>query len=139
MKGDLQQALLDAEDAIVNARDLGYGQQAEKRAVLVGVEAALALGMEEKARELVFSYEDAPPTIRSPFLEAQAHRFRARLDGDRAGYETAAAILRERKLPFFLAMTLLEQGEHLDEARAIFEQLGATPWLERLEAAPSAA
>ena len=139
VKGNLEQALADAEDAIESARYLGYGQQAEKQALLVAVEAALALGIEERARRLVSSYEDAPPATRSPFLAAQAHRFRARLDGDPAGYDAAAAILRERKLPFFLGMTLLEQGEHLDEARSIFEELRATPWLERLEAAPSAA
>jgi hypothetical protein len=70
--------------------------------------------------------------MRSPFVEAQVHRYRARLDGDPAGYEAAAAILRDHKLSFFLAVTLLEQGEHLDEAREIFERLEARPWLDRL-------
>ena len=49
-------------------------------------------------------------------------------------------------MPFWLAVTLLEHGEWLvaqaggeaepllAEARAIFEQLGAAPWLERLDA-----
>ena len=40
-------------------------------------------------------------------------------------------------MPFWLAVTLLEHGEAtgsaplVDEAREIFERLGATPWLER--------
>ena len=44
---------------------------------------------------------------------------------------------------FWLAVTLLEHGELigdtalLDEAREIFEQLEARPWLERLEGARS--
>ena len=40
-------------------------------------------------------------------------------------------------MPFWLAVTLLEQGEAagLAEAREIFERLEAAPWLERVAAA----
>jgi hypothetical protein len=70
-------------------------------------------------------------------LEAHAHRFRAKLTGDEAGYRAAAALFRERSLDFWLAVTLLEHGEEagretlVAEAREIFERLGAKPWLER--------
>ena len=83
--------------------------------------------------------EKLPPGLRPPYLEAQVHRFRARLDGNEAGYRAAAARLRELGIPFWLAVTLLEHGEEagLAEAREIFERLGATPWLERVSAAAS--
>ena len=74
-----------------------------------------------------------------PFVEAQAQRFRARMNGDAGGFKAAAAGFREYGLPFWLAVTLLEYGEltadqpSLDEAREIFERLGAAPWLERAE------
>ena len=68
----------------------------------------------------------------------------ARMDGNAAGFEAAAAIFRELSLPFWLAVTLLEHGEltgdqsSLAEAREIFERLEARPWLERLDAAAPA-
>jgi hypothetical protein len=54
-----------------------------------------------------------------------------------AGYEAAAERFRELNLPFWLAVTLLEQGEEagLAEAREIFERLEATPWLAQVTAA----
>ena len=41
-------------------------------------------------------------------------------------------------MPFWVAVTLLEQGEAggLAEAREIFERLEAAPWLERVAARP---
>ena len=58
-------------------------------------------------------------------------------DGDPAGYAAAEAGFRQLSLPFWLAVTLLEHAEltgdeeSLAEAREIFEDLKATPWLER--------
>jgi tetratricopeptide (TPR) repeat protein len=132
-EGDLLGAIEDGEAAIEAARPLGYGQQALKQAIVNAFEAAMALGDTAKARELSAELGEEPPGRRSPFLDAQALRFRGRLDGDREAYEESARILRELELPFWLAVTLLEQGEHLDEAREIFERLQAAPWLERLE------
>jgi hypothetical protein len=69
------------------------------------------------------------------------HRFRGRLGGDPAELDAAAERFREIGVPFWLAVTLLEHGEltgdesSLGEAREIFEQLEARPWLERLDAA----
>ena len=95
---------------------------------------------------------DAAPGAVSPFMRAQAERFRARLDALRGSddrvdqrFKTAAGLFREIGTPFYLACALLEHGEWLtangrsddarpllDEAREIFERLRATPWLERV-------
>lgn len=143
-EGRFREALADAEAAIEIAGTLGFGQQVVKQAVVAALEAALALCDQRTARDLIALLEDAPPGKRSPFLAAQAHRFRGRLDGDEAAFAAAEAILDDRKLRFWLAVVRLEHGEllleqgrdeeaarPLDEARQTFEQLEATPWLER--------
>jgi class 3 adenylate cyclase/tetratricopeptide (TPR) repeat protein len=138
-EGDPAGALEDGRAAAEAARSLGYGQQSLKQGVVVAFEAATQLGDTDSARNVLASLEQEPPGRRAPFLEAQAHRFRGRLDGDDDAFEASARILRELELPFWLAVTLADQGTHLDEAREIFEQLQATPWLERLQTAPSLA
>ena len=61
------------------------------------------------------------------------------MNDDPERLKAAAAGFREYDLRFWLAVTLLEHGELaddaplLDEARGIFEELKATPWLERVE------
>jgi class 3 adenylate cyclase/tetratricopeptide (TPR) repeat protein len=149
--GRYQDVLADAEAAIEAASTLGWGAQATEQAFVAALEAALALGDLAKVRELISFVEEAPPGRRAPFLEAQAQRFRARLDGDEAAYAAAEAIFAERELPFWLSVVqlehaelLLEHGrdgdaaELLDEARQTFERLEATPWLERVAKALSA-
>jgi hypothetical protein len=75
-------------------------------------------------------------------------RFRGRLaaseDVASEHHESAAKRFRELSVVFLLVVTLLEHGEltgdegSLAEAREIFEDLRATPWLERVNAgAPS--
>ena len=140
----LPEALADAEAAIEATQTLGWGQQAAKQAFVTGLEAALVLGEHDRARELMAPVERAPAGMRAPFLDAQAHRFRARLDGDEAGFEAAERLFAEVGLPFWLAVVRLEHGELLAaqdrpdeaapllaEARETFERLQATPWLER--------
>ena len=119
--------------------------QATKLGIVEAVEAALALGDRQKAEELVATIEAVPPGLRAPYLGAQALRFRARLAGsaDSAveSYEASVTRFRELKIPFWLAVTRLEHAELtgdaslLAEAREIFEQLEARPWLERVRAA----
>jgi hypothetical protein len=146
-EGRFRDALADAETAIDAANTLGYAQQAAKQAVVVAVESALALGDTRKAAELIAFMEEAPAERRAPFYEAQAQRFRARMDGDEARFRMAENILREHELPFWVAVVHLEHAELLvgsaraeeaaplvAEARETFERLGATPWLERLAA-----
>ena len=109
------------------------------------VEAALALGRRAQAEELLAQVEELPPGFRPPYLEAHAHRFRARLDGDEAGYRAAAARFAE------LGHAVLGRGDPARARRAArrrrrggaaraaaretFERLEATPWLERASAA----
>ena len=142
-----QAALLHAEGRFGEAVDAGsYAAgisdvpQAVKQGLVWAVESALALGERGRADELLAAVEALPPGLRAPFLEAQTQRFRARMSNDEAGFKSAAAGFREYDIPFWLAVTLLEHGELtsdaslLDEAREIFERLGAALWLERLDA-----
>ena len=135
-----------AERAIAHASTIGIANQGVKQALGHGIEAAFELGDRDRAEELLGTIENLPPGHRPPFLDAQAHRFRARLapEAAQSQYTVAAARFRELRLPFWLAVTLLEHGEWLGEqgradegaallaeAREIFGGLGATPWLER--------
>ena len=138
-EGRFEEALADAEATIEVSRTLGIPSQPTKQGVVEGVEAALASGNSAKAEELVQMVESVPAGTRPPYLDAQARRFRARMDGDGSGYESATATFRGLGLPFWLAVTLLEHAEltgdeaSLTEAREIFERLKATPWLERVD------
>jgi ATP/maltotriose-dependent transcriptional regulator MalT len=133
--------------------------QAVKIAFPQALEAALALGERERAEQLLATIEALPPGRLAPSMRAHAARFRARLaaaDGEKRkaerAFATATSICREYSMPFYLAVTLTEQAEWLvadnrgadaepllSEAREIFERLGATPWLGRVESAESVA
>jgi hypothetical protein len=144
-EGRFEDALRLGLSATEVARTSSETNQSIKLALVEAIEAALALGDRARAEELVTSIEAVPPGLRSPYLSAQALRFRARLaaSDDLAieSFEAAAKRFRELGVVFWLAVTLLEHGEltgdasFLDEAREIFEQLEATPWLQRLESA----
>jgi class 3 adenylate cyclase/tetratricopeptide (TPR) repeat protein len=145
-------ALAAGEAAFQAWEALGAANQSVKAGFVWAVEAAFALADLGKVEELLVAVEQLPPGQRPPFLQAQAMRMRARLvaargerDGVEAGFRAAAGMFRELGIPFWLAVTLLEYGEWLakdedarraepliTEARAIFERLGAQPWLERL-------
>jgi class 3 adenylate cyclase/tetratricopeptide (TPR) repeat protein len=126
----------------------GVGSQQVKQAFVHSVDAALALGRRDRIDELLALVDGAPPGLRPPFLAAQAQRCRARLDGDPLDLAAAATQFRHLDLPFWLAVVQLEQAELLGrtgeaerllaEARATFVQLGAKPWLDRLDAAEAA-
>jgi len=130
----------DAVDAGSRAAGLSDVPQAMKQGLVWAVESALALGEFGRADELLRTVEQRAPGLRAPFLEAQAQRFRARMNDDPERFKAAAAGFREYGLRFWLAVTLLEHGEltgdtaSLEEAREIFERLEARPWLERLRA-----
>jgi hypothetical protein len=141
-----QAALMHAESKFGEAVDAGsYATrasdvpQAVKQGLVWALESALALGEVGRADELLAAIESLPPGLRAPFLEAQTQRFRARMNSDPERFKAAAAGFREYGIPFWLAVTLLEHGELtgdralLDEARGLFEELQATPWLERVD------
>jgi len=150
-EGNPRDALTEGERAFATRAVLGVGSQGVKQGFVHALEAALVLDRRETADELLAVVEQLPPGLRPPFLEATAHRFRARLAGADPGagreFTAASAVLRELGLSFQLAVVQLEHGEWLvargrlddaqqllAEARDAFERLQATPWLERLDA-----
>ena len=125
-----------------------------KEAFAMAVEAALAMGDEAGAAELLEEVTVAGPTQRRHFFLAQGMRLRAvvsrssgtstRVEDD---FKGAIGLFREMAYPFWTARTLLEYGQWLTdqdrvdeahatlrESRTIFESLGAAPWIERVEA-----
>ncbi len=125
-----------------------FSTQHGKQSFQLIVEILVELGRRAEAAEWIARYDRVPPGIRPPFVEAQAHRLRALLDGDPAGFAAAASAFDELRIPFWAAVARLERAEHLDageererllgDARAEFERLEARPWLDRADAARSA-
>jgi class 3 adenylate cyclase/tetratricopeptide (TPR) repeat protein len=149
---------LEVGAELATPADWGEANQQNKLGLVEAIEAALALGRRERAEELVASIEAVPSGLRSPYLGAQALRFRALLaEADEPVPECflgAAKGFRDLGIPFWLAVTLLQQGEWLaardradeaepllEEAREKFEHLRAVPWVERtvLQGGPIAA
>jgi class 3 adenylate cyclase len=116
----------------------------------IAIDAALGLRDLEQATALLEELEARAASERRPFLEAQSARVGAKIAAQRGedgagGFARATQIFREIRAPYWLAITLAEAaeagGDGTDEAREIFERLGARPWLERLagaSVAPSA-
>jgi tetratricopeptide (TPR) repeat protein len=153
-EGSHRTALSAAEQALAVRETQGIAGQGPKLGLVHAVEAALALGENAKAAELLELVEELPPGLRPPLLEASAHRFRARLAGEDPGadrhFTVAAAQFRALELPFYLAVVQLEYGEWLTargqpddaqpllaDARDTFERLQAQPWLDRVDAVGS--
>jgi class 3 adenylate cyclase/predicted ATPase/ribosomal protein L40E len=152
-EGRDREALEAAERVIEMRRELTLTHEAVKRAIAVGVEEALALGDADKAAQLLGIVEQASKGQVTPWLRAQAARLGARLGGLRgaasdedldARFTDAEDGFRRLSTVFDLAITLLEHAEWragagrvaeaeplLEEAAAIFEELGARPWLVR--------
>jgi class 3 adenylate cyclase/tetratricopeptide (TPR) repeat protein len=115
------------------------------------VEFALAAGQIERAHDLLAPVAEAPPGLVTPLVHAQHLRLRgmtalARGETDRADEDLTRAVeeLRAFGAPYFLARSLLSLAglredtvvpiaPLLEEARAIFELLGATPWVEAVD------
>jgi predicted ATPase/class 3 adenylate cyclase len=149
-QGDPAGALRAAQIALDTGEEMGFAQEYWKEPFVTALEAALQLGDEAKANELLGLIDRLPPGRRTQFFQAQTLRFRARLaaradqaDADRL-FKGAAGLFRELAMRFYLAVTQLEHAEWLarngsegdlepllTEARETFEQLDAVPWLER--------
>jgi tetratricopeptide (TPR) repeat protein len=120
-------------------------------ALIEAVEAAFVLGQTAKVVELLQLVRNNFRPGRQPSIDAHILRWDARMaaelgDNDRAGSNFSAAIDAFARLqrPFWLAVTrcelgewLVDQGrqtdaqEQLASARTTFEQLRATPWVQR--------
>jgi class 3 adenylate cyclase/tetratricopeptide (TPR) repeat protein len=145
-QGSLLEALELAEE-VLTTETLGITFLTTKLGLVEALESAFALEDTGKVRELVSSIDALRPGERPPLLDAHAHRFRGKLDRDEDEFAAAADRFRELSLRFWVAVTLLEHGELLaesgrddeaksllGEARGIFEELGARPWLDRVDA-----
>jgi class 3 adenylate cyclase/tetratricopeptide (TPR) repeat protein len=153
--GDAAGALPIAESAFSTRDEMGVTHEGIKESYVIALEAALELGDQTKAEELVAVVDALPPGLYPQFLRAHSSRFRARLAA-REGrseriddlFKGAAGLFRELAMPFYLAVTQLEYGEWLagqgrpdeaepllGEAREVFERLEAQPWLVRVDSA----
>jgi hypothetical protein len=130
-----------------------------KEVFAITVRAALRNGDRARAEALVGMVESAGHGAISPLTSAHAMGFRAQLAADAGDLERAdrlfrgaAALMRELATPFPMAATMLDHAEVLlaagdpaaaeplvAEARAVFEELRAAPWVERAERAASRA
>ena len=149
-EGELAEALGLAAGAA--SGELGLTHSYTKAALTLGVDVALELGELGRAEELLGLVETALPGQVTPWLRAQAHRLRTRLDirrGDDAGAERgfldAEDGRRRLGMHFDLAVALCEHAEWLvaggrstesesvlTEAEEVLERLGARTWLERV-------
>jgi class 3 adenylate cyclase/predicted ATPase len=144
-------ALTSARAAMEGSEALGWGHECAKEGFVAGVEAALALGDQAKAEEMLTMTDALPRGYVPQYIRAHSSRFRGRIaaakDAERADqdFKGAAGSFREMATPFPLGVTLLEHGEFLieqgrredalalmSETRDIFERLQAKPWLDRL-------
>jgi hypothetical protein len=157
-QGHADEALAIAERTLATLSELTITDTAMKESLVQATEAALAVPNIEKAEGLLAIPESRDPGELTPYLEASIARLRARLDAARGNHEpvedrfrTAASLFREFDLVFHVAVTQLEHAEWLTsqqraddaepllaEARQTFEQLQATPWLERTAQATAA-
>ena len=151
-RGDAETALRLTDEAFEIVVSVGDKHESYREAWVTAVDAAITGDKLGRAEELLAEIESAPRTHVSRFVWAHRCRFRGRLAGDDGHAETlfrdAAAGFREIGVPFWLAVTLLEQGEWLvgrdrtdeaepllREAGQIFERLRAEPWLRRVAGA----
>jgi tetratricopeptide (TPR) repeat protein len=162
-EGKHAQALAVAEEVLERARAFGM-LSSLKEGMGYALEAAFELGELDRVRTHVAEIDAMARGEVTPYLWAEAARFRAKLAAEDGDHETAdrefgraEGFFHDMGMRFWLAKTMAEHGEWLAsqdrgdaaepllaEARQIFTQLRAKPWLERLdgvaaEALPSAA
>jgi hypothetical protein len=146
------------EEAFDGVGHLGPGE-AVGEGHIAAVDAALSLGDLATAERLVARGLALRDIDRTHYHSAHLSRFQARIAASRghaedaeSDFRRAIAAFREMAVPFGLAAVLLEYAEWLTEehradevpallreARAIFEELEAAPWLRRLARAELAA
>jgi hypothetical protein len=152
------EALAAANDMHEGIQRIGLPTPTVKRLLVQAIEAAFDLGDTERADELLGIVRSARPGLVTPYLRAHGARLAARLAASRgedesveSGFLASQKGFREIAMPFDLALSLLEHAEWLAgqdrdaeaeplaaEAKAIFERLRATPWIERASAIPGA-
>jgi tetratricopeptide (TPR) repeat protein len=151
-EGRFQEALTAAREAIEGGLQIGTPATV-KIGYSQAMAAAFSLGDQEEVERLVATIDGMKPGRITPFLRALADRWRARAAAARgsddrihASFKAAAGLFLETGIPYWRALTQLDHGEWLigqgrpeeaapllDEARATFQRLKATAWLDRLE------
>lgn len=149
-QGRTREALAAAEAAVDQWQALLQFHYTTE-SLVEGVEAALELEDEERAKTLIDEFDRVPPVDRRPLLDAQQARLCGRLASRRHDPSAnlsfaSAAAFRSLEMQYWLAVTLLEHGEWclaseragdaaplVLEARQIFERLGANRWLGRID------
>jgi class 3 adenylate cyclase/tetratricopeptide (TPR) repeat protein len=157
-EGHNAEAVRLGEAAFDSVAHLGPGETVQEGHI-EAVDAALSLGDFAAAERLVARATGLREIDRTRYHSAHLSRFQARLAahasrGEEAesSFRRAAGAFRELGVPFGLAVSLLEYAEWLTEerradevpallreARAIFEELEAAPWVRRLGHAELAA
>ena len=147
-------ALATAESVLPSISEISITDTNVKLNVVEAITSALALPDLDKAGRPLTIPESLDPGEVTPFLQASTAQLRARLDAALGNHEqvegrfrTAVTLFREFGLVFHLAVTQLELGESflklgraqaqalLAEAHRAFEELRATPWVERVRRA----
>jgi hypothetical protein len=113
--------------------------------------AADALGRDDETRAILARIDAMPQGVQTPTIRGQALRFRARLGEEPdERFRAATALFREYGVVLTAARVQLDHAEWLRrggrteeadalvaEARAVFEERGVRPWLERLDSGPA--
>jgi tetratricopeptide (TPR) repeat protein len=152
LRGDHDLALEQALGAVEARATLGMGFQGVKQGFVLAVEAALAGGMVDRAREIIGLLDALPPAQVTPYYQAHRDRLLARIaiaDGDPSGadgrFRASLGMFRELGMRPWLAMAQTEYAEWLAgqgraedarpllaDARSALEDLRARAWLDRI-------
>jgi tetratricopeptide (TPR) repeat protein len=151
-QGRAEEALAMASEALSAKEALDLSHTTVKRGLVLAAEAALALEDVAKAEAMLGIVGSARPGAISPCLRGQSARLAARLAAlqglDDAsvepGFLAAEREFHSLEMPWDLAIALVEHGEWLagrgrleeaegvaQQARELFERLGAGPSIER--------
>jgi tetratricopeptide (TPR) repeat protein len=154
-EGKTDRALTNAKEAFRAGLEMGTDSPLVRIGFIEAVDASIGLGKLAEAEELIGTIDGLRPSEVWPSLRALRDRAEGRLlaardetGGVDEAFHAAEACFRGVGIPYWLGGTLIEHGEWLaahdrsaearvlfDEARAIFERLGAIPWLARLNGA----
>jgi tetratricopeptide (TPR) repeat protein len=154
-EGRDREALDILVDRVRRAEDLWEYSEVARWAFVEGVEAAFSVGDLQVVRQQLTTAVQGFSPLAFPLIQAHLLRFQARLDAREGrhaevarSFLAAMAMFEQRQMPFWVAVTRLELGEWMmqrgrrDEsegllapARTAFVELGAIPWIDRVDSA----